>query len=577
MLGISRFLFILLIIYGLRINTGFAETIYRYDSTDGSILDIREVDETDRIPYQTGWPITYPHSQPIMSESIIPANIHHNDFQLELTLHDANLLMVWNHDGTLLEGWGFSAHTPRGFAIHEKLGDTRLATTDLNTSSNHGLMLYDYTGSGCNGWPIDALGGVMRSPMFADLECDGVPEIIGGTDLDHIAYVLNQDGSHQDGWPIQLSAFANSFAAGNLDNEGTKEVVFVCGTLVVKKVWVLDNDGNVLNEWTIPAANFAANAESPILVDLDGDLDLEIVVPMIGEVFCYHHTGQLWWRVRTVEFSAAAFISQLAAGDVDGDNDYEICFSTDDRVYLLNSDGTNYSGVWPLQIREAIFLNDDCIHSGPAIADIDGDVLQEIIIGAKVNNDVFLTAFENDGSFVRGFPIRQSGLGYFFGTPAVTDLDLDGDVEICTWGRQNPNHHITWVYVYDLPSSYNYQYCDWPMNHRNPKRNSCIAVEGAVDEITSMIAYRKSDFNLSAFPNPFNPQTTISFTLPEEGHVNLTIYNTAGQTVATLMDGHHPAGYYQKEWDARAMPSGVYFYRLTARGYSKIKKCVLVK
>ena len=108
-------------------------------------------------------------------------------------------------------------------------------------------------------------------------------------------------------------------------------------------------------------------------------------------------------------------------------------------------------------------------------------------------------------------------------------------------------------------------------------RNSCISVEGGVDEIISMIAYRKPDFGLTTSPNPFNPQTTISFTLPEAGYVNLTIYNTNGQEVAVLKDGRQPAGYHHAVWDARAMPSGVYFYRLTAGEYSEIKKCVLVK
>jgi len=71
------------------------------------------------------------------------------------------------------------------------------------------------------------------------------------------------------------------------------------------------------------------------------------------------------------------------------------------------------------------------------------------------------------------------------------------------------------------------------------------------------------------YPNPFNPTTTISFTLPREDHVTLAVYTVSGQLVRTLIDGKRPAGAATASWDGRgaggqALSSGVYFYRLQA-------------
>ncbi|MBN2094245.1 MAG: T9SS type A sorting domain-containing protein [Candidatus Zambryskibacteria bacterium] len=65
------------------------------------------------------------------------------------------------------------------------------------------------------------------------------------------------------------------------------------------------------------------------------------------------------------------------------------------------------------------------------------------------------------------------------------------------------------------------------------------------------------------YPNPFYLSTAIRFAIKEKSHVKLTIFNTIGQTVATLVDEKLPAGYYESRWDA-TLSSGIYFYRLEA-------------
>jgi subtilisin family serine protease len=87
-----------------------------------------------------------------------------------------------------------------------------------------------------------------------------------------------------------------------------------------------------------------------------------------------------------------------------------------------------------------------------------------------------------------------------------------------------------------------------------------------------------SEFALhAAYPNPFNPTTTIAFDLPSTSTVRLDVYNVLGQRVATLVDGELPAGVHEIRWDASSVGSGVYFARITTGENTATTKMVLLK
>ena len=77
---------------------------------------------------------------------------------------------------------------------------------------------------------------------------------------------------------------------------------------------------------------------------------------------------------------------------------------------------------------------------------------------------------------------------------------------------------------------------------------------------------------LQNYPNPFNPSTTIAFALPHTSDVTLKVLNILGEEVAILIAGERTAGSFTATWDASDMPSGVYFYRLTAGEYVQTRK-----
>lgn len=79
------------------------------------------------------------------------------------------------------------------------------------------------------------------------------------------------------------------------------------------------------------------------------------------------------------------------------------------------------------------------------------------------------------------------------------------------------------------------------------------------------------------YPNPFNPATTIRYSLPHKSQVSLTVYNTLGQQVATLVDGSQEAGYHDVRFDGSRLSSGMCFYRLHAGDFIQSKKCLLLK
>ena len=79
------------------------------------------------------------------------------------------------------------------------------------------------------------------------------------------------------------------------------------------------------------------------------------------------------------------------------------------------------------------------------------------------------------------------------------------------------------------------------------------------------------------YPNPFNPYTSINYSLSDNGQISLIVYNSLGQIVKTLENGYKQKGSYTVSFDGSALPSGIYFYQLSSRGHVKTEKMSLVK
>ena len=119
-----------------------------------------------------------------------------------------------------------------------------------------------------------------------------------------------------------------------------------------------------------------------------------------------------------------------------------------------------------------------------------------------------------------------------------------------------------------MPGSYSYKLVQIDYDGT---RNESEIVEVDVGGLLTEYALMQN------FPNPFNPTTTITWQSPLSGHQTLKVYDVLGREMATLVNDEMPAGTYELNFDAVELPSGFYFYTLTAGSFTDTKKMILLK
>ncbi|MCB0728667.1 MAG: T9SS type A sorting domain-containing protein [Ignavibacteria bacterium] len=82
---------------------------------------------------------------------------------------------------------------------------------------------------------------------------------------------------------------------------------------------------------------------------------------------------------------------------------------------------------------------------------------------------------------------------------------------------------------------------------------------------------------MTNYPNPFNPITKIYYTLPKEGNVKITIYNSVGKEVKVLVNEFKGIGSYISNFDGSDLSSGIYFYSIEAGSFIQTKRMILLK
>ncbi|MCB1060715.1 MAG: T9SS type A sorting domain-containing protein [Calditrichaeota bacterium] len=107
----------------------------------------------------------------------------------------------------------------------------------------------------------------------------------------------------------------------------------------------------------------------------------------------------------------------------------------------------------------------------------------------------------------------------------------------------------------------------WPSRHASAP----LAVERVGATLPTEISFE------AAYPNPFNPATQLSFSIPSASRVTLNLFDVTGRVIATLADDQFQAGSYAVTWNAESFASGTYFARLETAGFTHTQKLVYLK
>jgi hypothetical protein len=218
------------------------------------------------------------------------------------------------------------------------------------------------------------------------------------------------------------------------------------------------------------------------------------------------------------------------------------------------------------------------IQSSPNIVLLDNGVLRypgvpSTLSCGATSQQKYLSYYYPDGDWPSG-PITLVAISY-----ALTDMDP-------AWIKLEPipgcEHlaDIRWA-VDGIGHTYHFDtVLNVAINGGTPPTTSstCVVVTGVETDEPKPAGFKLGH----NYPNPFNPNTTIGYELPEASSVNISIHNVRGQLVRSLVKSVKPAGLHQVTWNGRdtsgnRVASGVYFYRIQAGAFVQTKKLVLLK
>jgi hypothetical protein len=144
--------------------------------------------------------------------------------------------------------------------------------------------------------------------------------------------------------------------------------------------------------------------------------------------------------------------------------------------------------------------------------------------------------------------------------------------------NSTPASGMFWGRFGDLSSSSGCATTSFPQSTAPPGRANTRFQMVPVTGINNVENGIPKTFDLSQnYPNPFNPVTKIQYSVPKSGFVSIKVYDLLGREVSTIINGSIEAGYYIYDFDASALSSGVYIYRMTAGSFEKTMRMVVVK
>ncbi len=520
---------------------------------------------------------------------------------------------VYSGDGTVFPGWPQAIdHVPASSsAVGDITGD---GVPEVIGESYDGLYAWDINGNVLPGFPFMmpySMTNSYSAPILADLDNDGLNEIIFGTHGSGGGYVfvLNEDGTEMPGWPKSTGSWIyGPPAIGYVDGDAVLDVVIGDQTLSpspMNFIYGWDANGNTLSGFPIGPLNAINNQVA--LADLDGDGMVELIVDdntMItatyeGKYLAFNHDGTplagwplsvtgctMFHMTCLTDVNHDGFVDLVGAGSYASEGWSNIYLWDTDYVY----DEANII-VPCFQYN----LRHDGVYPGGTVTPPDIEVTL-----TPVNPPIVIPSA--GGSFDFNGEINNIGTAtaYF---DAWTEIDLpSGGTVSPVILRENlwmnaggsisrdlmqevPGNAPAGAYTYrmlvgDYPNTV-YASDEFDFSKSGTDGNSSFTgwnLSGWEEDAEALEDIQANSFLLHPCnPNPFNPVTTIPYSLQQAGSVEISVYNIAGQIVAELVNGWRDAGRHEVTFDASHLSAGIYIARIEAGNYVASQKMVLVK
>jgi hypothetical protein len=420
------------------------------------------------------------------------------------------------------------------------------------------------------GWPVaHGENGVRSSPVAGDLDGDGDLEIVTVAN-DGLIRAMHANGTMLAGWPRTTPgrSLGCTPAVADLNHDGRDDVV-VGGT--DSTLYVYSGNGMSLPGW--PHRVKTRILACPVLVDIDGDEDLEIFVfDRSGTFYGFQHDDNdaipgpdpvPGWPVQLGALEIAP--PSPAVADFDGDGVPEIVVNGLSSIVILRANGTNY-GASPITTGSSAM-------NSPVIADLDSDGELDILAGLW---DRTLVAVHTDGSMLAAWPWMF--LEPPASTPTVADMDGDGKLDVVI-GADDASIRILRLPTPALPGS-----APWPGFHGGPDLRGVYdpSLRPAI-EAPAVVVSSQRLFLAPAQPNPFRTSTEIRFEIAQPGPASLEIFDVAGRQITQLIsEGKLDPGIHTRTWDGRdsmgrRSSAGVYFVRLKSGGNVQGSRILLLR